>query len=156
MGLKNIVVINDEAHHCYREKPNNEDISELKGDDKKEAETENEAARLWINGIECFKRKLGVRAVYDLPRSAEDIVMSVYEIGYKKPPQKYRFQKGKSGNPRGRPKGNKSKGHLAILDQLLSEKIEIRESGQQKKVTKLEAFLKKLFADSMNGDIFRV
>lgn len=66
MGLKNIVVINDEAHHCYREKPNNEDIDDLKGDDKKEAKKENEAARLWINGIEAFKRKLGVRAVYDL------------------------------------------------------------------------------------------
>ena len=66
MGLKNIVVINDEAHHCYREKPGNEDIGELKGDEKKEAEKENKAARLWINGIEAFKRKLGVRAVLDL------------------------------------------------------------------------------------------
>lgn len=66
MGLKNIVVINDEAHHCYREKPDNEDIEDLKGDDKKEAEKENEAARLWVSGIEAFKRKLGVRAVYDL------------------------------------------------------------------------------------------
>lgn len=66
MGLKNIVVINDEAHHCYREKPDNEDIDELKGDEKKEAEQENKAARLWINGIEAFKRKLGVQAVYDL------------------------------------------------------------------------------------------
>lgn len=66
MGLKNIVVINDEAHHCYREKPDNKDIGELKGDDKKEAQKENEAARLWISGIEAFKRKLGVRAVYDL------------------------------------------------------------------------------------------
>ena len=66
MGLKNVVVINDEAHHCYREKPDNEDIDDLKGDDKDEAKRENEAARLWISGIECFKRKLGVRAVYDL------------------------------------------------------------------------------------------
>jgi len=66
MGLKNIVVINDEAHHCYREKPDNEDIADLKGDDKKEAQKENKAARLWINGLEAFKRKLGVRAVYDL------------------------------------------------------------------------------------------
>lgn len=66
MGLKNIVVINDEAHHCYREKPDNDDLDDLKGDDKKEAQKENEAARLWISGIEAFKRKLGVRAVYDL------------------------------------------------------------------------------------------
>lgn len=66
MGLKNVVVINDEAHHCYREKPDNPDLEDLSGDEKKEAEKENEAARVWINGIEAFKRKLGVRAVYDL------------------------------------------------------------------------------------------
>jgi type III restriction enzyme len=66
MGLKNIVVINDEAHHCYREKPDNADLEDLKGEDKDEAKKENEAARLWISGIEAFKRKLGVRAVYDL------------------------------------------------------------------------------------------
>jgi type III restriction enzyme len=66
MGLKNIVVINDEAHHCYREKPDNKDIEELRTEDKAAAKEENEAARLWISGIESFKRKLGVRAVYDL------------------------------------------------------------------------------------------
>ena len=66
MGLKNVVVINDEAHHCYREKPGNEDVSNLKGDERKEAEEKNKAARLWINGIEAFEHKLGVRAVYDL------------------------------------------------------------------------------------------
>ena len=27
-----------------------------------------------------------------------------YEVGYKKPPKAKRFQKGKSGNPSGRPK----------------------------------------------------
>lgn len=66
MGLKNIVVINDEAHHCYREKPDNEDIDELSSEEKAVAKKDNEAARLWITGIECFKRKLGVRAIYDL------------------------------------------------------------------------------------------
>lgn len=66
MGLKNIVVINDEAHHCYREKPGNEDINELTADEKTSAKEENEAARLWISGIESFKRRLGVRAVFDL------------------------------------------------------------------------------------------
>jgi len=38
MGMKNIVVLNDEAHHCYREKPKDPDDEELKGDERKEAE----------------------------------------------------------------------------------------------------------------------
>ena len=66
MGLKNIVVINDEAHHCYREKPDNEELAKLKADEKREATEENKAARVWLGGIEAFKRNLGVRAVYDL------------------------------------------------------------------------------------------
>ncbi len=37
MGMKNILVLNDEAHHCYREKPPEPDDEGLKGDDKKEA-----------------------------------------------------------------------------------------------------------------------
>ena len=40
MGMKNILVLNDEAHHCYREKPEDEDDEELKGDEKKEAQEE--------------------------------------------------------------------------------------------------------------------
>ncbi|MHB1591146.1 MAG: BPTD_3080 family restriction endonuclease, partial [Sulfuricella sp.] len=66
MGIKNILVINDEAHHCYREKPNHDDEDDLKGDDKKEAEQNNEAARLWISGLEAVNRKLGVTRVIDL------------------------------------------------------------------------------------------
>ncbi|HFD86951.1 MAG TPA: restriction endonuclease [Gammaproteobacteria bacterium] len=66
MGMKNIMVINDEAHHCYREKPEEADVVALKGDDRKEAQKNNEAARLWINGIEAINRKLGVNRVIDL------------------------------------------------------------------------------------------
>jgi type III restriction enzyme len=67
MGLKNVMVLNDEAHHCYREKPNHEDEDDdLTGDDKKEAEKNSEAARLWISGLEIVNRKLGVTRVIDL------------------------------------------------------------------------------------------
>ncbi|MBV5304019.1 MAG: DEAD/DEAH box helicase family protein [Chlorobium sp.] len=66
MGIKNIMVINDEAHHCYREKPTPEEDIDLKGDDKKEAEENNEAARVWISGLETVNRKLGVTRVMDL------------------------------------------------------------------------------------------
>ena len=66
MGIKRIVVINDEAHHCYREKPGTDDEAALTGEEKDEAKKNNEAARLWINGIETVKRKLALQAVYDL------------------------------------------------------------------------------------------
>ena len=66
MGLKNTLVINDEAHHCYREKPSSEEEETLKGDDRKEAEKNTEAARLWISGLEVVNRKLGVARVFDL------------------------------------------------------------------------------------------
>jgi type III restriction enzyme len=66
MGLKDILVLNDEAHHCYREKPGEPDDEVLKGEEKKEAEKNNEAARLWISGLEAVKRKLGVSRVIDL------------------------------------------------------------------------------------------
>jgi type III restriction enzyme len=65
MGMKNILAINDEAHHCYREKPEAAD-DDLKGDDRQEAEKNNEAARLWISGLETVKRKLGIARVIDL------------------------------------------------------------------------------------------
>jgi type III restriction enzyme len=69
MGLKNILVLNDEAHHCYREKPDTDNVDDtdgLKGDDRKEAEKNNEAARLWISGLEAVNRKLGVTQIIDL------------------------------------------------------------------------------------------
>jgi len=66
MGMKNIMVLNDEAHHCYREKPPEEDDIVLKGEERKEAEKNTEAARMWINGLETVKRKLGIANVIDL------------------------------------------------------------------------------------------
>jgi type III restriction enzyme len=67
MGLKNILVLNDEAHHCYREKPEAaQEEEELQGDDKKEAEKNREAARMWITGLETVNRQLGVTRVVDL------------------------------------------------------------------------------------------
>ena len=66
MGMKNIWALNDEGHHCYRHKPGEDEEGTLKGDDKKEANKNNEAARVWISGLEIVKRRLGVRQVLDL------------------------------------------------------------------------------------------
>jgi type III restriction enzyme len=62
---KNIIVLNDEAHHCYRRKPDGED-EPLTGEDRVEAKERNEEARIWISGIEAVKAKIGVKAIYDL------------------------------------------------------------------------------------------
>ena len=66
MGMKNVLVFNDEAHHCYREKPGEPDEERKTGDERKEAEKNREAARLWITGLEAVNRKLGVSRVLDL------------------------------------------------------------------------------------------
>ena len=66
MGMKNILAINDEGHHCYREKAKEPLDEDLKGDERKEAEKNNEAARLWISGLEAVNRKLGLARVLDL------------------------------------------------------------------------------------------
>jgi type III restriction enzyme len=62
---KNIIVLNDEAHHCYRRKPDAE-TEKLTGDDRIEAKNRDEEARIWISGIEAVKAKIGVKAIYDL------------------------------------------------------------------------------------------
>jgi len=66
MGMKSVMVLNDEAHHCYREKPGEALEGDLKGDDRKEAQKNTEAARLWISGLEAVNRKIGVTRVIDL------------------------------------------------------------------------------------------
>lgn len=66
MGMKNILVLNDEAHHCYRKKPDIDEEGDLKGEERKEAERNNEAARVWISGLEAINRRLGITRVLDL------------------------------------------------------------------------------------------
>ncbi len=66
MTMKGILVLNDEAHHCYREKPGEGDEGKLTGDDRREAERNREAARVWISGLEAAQRKLGLARVIDL------------------------------------------------------------------------------------------
>ena len=66
MGMRNVLALNDEAHHCYREKPGEDDEGDLTGEDRKEAEKNREAARLWISGLEAVGRRLGLARVIDL------------------------------------------------------------------------------------------
>lgn len=64
-GKKNIVVINDEAHHCYRKKPDGEQ-EKLTGEERQEAKEREKAAQVWLSGLEAIQRKIGIRSLFDL------------------------------------------------------------------------------------------
>lgn len=61
---KNFMVINDEAHHCYHSKPTDESFIDT--EEKSEVEKQNDAARLWFNGLEQINKSLGIKTVIDL------------------------------------------------------------------------------------------
>ncbi|MEP0191784.1 MAG: DUF5681 domain-containing protein [Erythrobacter sp.] len=70
-------------------------------------------------------------------------------IGYKQPPTGTRFRKGKSGNPRGRPKNRKRE---IPYDTVLGQMVTIREDGRKRRVTAAEAFLLQLTQKGLAGD----
>ncbi len=66
-NTKNVVVLNDEAHHCYAPAP--KEVAEegaLDVDERTQAKKDLEEARVWLSGVQAVRDKLGVRAVYDL------------------------------------------------------------------------------------------
>jgi type III restriction enzyme len=66
-NAKNIVVINDEAHHCYAPAPTETAVEEvLTADDRSLAKDDAEEARVWLSGLQAVNEKLGVRSVFDL------------------------------------------------------------------------------------------
>jgi type III restriction enzyme len=84
LGRKRIVVINDEAHHCYRERVGGPAEAEVKLDaeGKAEAKKNNAAARLWISGIETLQRVVGQPVqVYDLSATPFFLRGSGYDEG---------------------------------------------------------------------------
>ncbi|MBO0842768.1 MAG: DEAD/DEAH box helicase family protein, partial [Nocardioides sp.] len=57
-----ILVINDEAHHCYQDKPITIEGETADSEDK----DRNADARVWFKGIQAIAAKVGVKHVYDL------------------------------------------------------------------------------------------
>ncbi|MBI4669482.1 MAG: DEAD/DEAH box helicase family protein [Elusimicrobia bacterium] len=77
---QNIIVINDEAHHCYRRRQ--ADIEEImSGEERREAEKREEEARVWISGLEAVKKKIGVKMAYDLSATPFFLRGSGYQEG---------------------------------------------------------------------------
>jgi hypothetical protein len=74
---------------------------------------------------------------------------STEQVGYGRPPKATRFQKGRSGNPKGRPRNR----HREIpYDALLGQMVTIREDGRERRVTAAEAFILQLTKKGLEGD----
>ena len=72
-----------------------------------------------------------------------------YDVGYRKPPLATRFQKGVSGNPRGRPKG--ARNLSTVVAAALNEKVLITENGRKRRISKYEAAVKQLVNRAAGG-----
>lgn len=73
-----------------------------------------------------------------------------YEVGHGRPPKSGRFKKGKSGNPRGRPRG--ARNFTSVVTEQLNEKVPVKLKGRTRKKSKLELIVMRLVNDAINGD----
>ena len=81
LGAKRqIIVFNDEAHHCYRVRPSAKKVR-LSPDERQEAKQRTEQARVWLAGLQAVQRKLGIKVVYDLSATPFFLRGSGYDEG---------------------------------------------------------------------------
>ena len=73
-----------------------------------------------------------------------------YAVGYRKPPRETQFTKGRSGNPRGRPKG--SQNVAVVLRRAARQRVKVTINGVSRFVTKLEAAVTQLLNQAASGN----
>ena len=73
------------------------------------------------------------------------------EVGYKKPPKAFQFQKGRSGNPSGRPR--KAQGIPEVLGKVAKQKVLTNGKNGPRRMTKLEASVTQMTNKAASGDL---
>jgi len=74
-----------------------------------------------------------------------------YEVGYGKPPQSTQFQKGRSGNPNGRPK--RTAGFGPLFEKVIRQLVVVNEQGRSKRISLMEVIVMQIVKKAATGNL---
>jgi hypothetical protein len=107
----------------------------------------------WSQGVNHVQQRKSMMTDHDRKNNeTEPAAAAVREpaemsVGYGKPPLRHRFRKGKSGFPRGRPKGDRNA--IALFKEIAREKVRVRLGDEVRIMTRAEAVIHANYAASL-------